>query len=389
MMPISKSYLMIAISIVIITNFIFFQPKSYTEPDADCQSKVDRAVDVAMAQIGVLRKDIASLDAIVASLLQKSSSSTLTSEHGPPDGYDVIDIGSSNGGGSINFLGNAVNKVNFANAGTKEILDTRALGLDYDPVKVETCNKALEGSRNDCKLFDILMMTLQDLQDGTGERTLSGNSYWHVLEHIPNCDMAEEMWVKAATFSKRFSSFHGPAYDNELTKSDEKPTGEHRFWENWSGHKCHFNSTMMERAIRQTKKTTAFIIINYGKMVSTDNRIIVPKGTPSNSHHYDPKVHPAKKSRILDKPLYEEMRACAIYDDLDEEYLSLYSALCLKDAFQSAYELRDSEYSVESCSFGDNSKQSVEECTKLIKSKFVTTIRRFEEMNTRDIVQTI
>ena len=64
---------MIAISIVIITNFIFFQPKSYTEPDADCQSKVDRAVDVAMArkmqgqvQVGVLRKDISSLDATIA-----------------------------------------------------------------------------------------------------------------------------------------------------------------------------------------------------------------------------------------------------------------------------------------------------------------------------------
>jgi len=84
MKPISRtSYMKMAISIliiVIITNFILFHFKNNTEPDADFQSKVNRDFDVQV-EVGVLRKDIASLDATVASLLQKSSASTLTSEH--------------------------------------------------------------------------------------------------------------------------------------------------------------------------------------------------------------------------------------------------------------------------------------------------------------------
>ena len=76
---------------------------------------------------------------------------------------------------------------------------------------------------------------------------------------MPDCALAEEMWIKAATLSSSFSSFHGPAFDNEMSREGEVPTGYHRFWENWHGHQCRFNSTMLERAMRGVTKTQAQI----------------------------------------------------------------------------------------------------------------------------------
>ena len=215
-----------------------------------------------------------------------------------PDGYDVIDIGASKGSGSINFLQDALSQV--VNEERRKLLDPRTLGLDYDPKKVETCKAAQLGTQNDCRLADILKITPESLYENH-KRKISGNSYWHVLEHIPNCELSQKMWIKAASLSRSFSSFHGPAFDNALSASGERPTSYHRYWENWTGHTCHFNSTMLERAMKQTKKTTAYIIINYGTIEDTSNSIILPKGSQSNSHHYDPKIHPPKKISLLRK----------------------------------------------------------------------------------------
>ena len=304
-----------------------------------------------------------------------------------PDGYDVLDVGSSKGGGSITFLASAVSKLRFIDADTVERLDARELGLDYDQTKVDTCNAVEKDTRNDCRLFNILSDTESDLSD-IGTRTISGNSYWHVLEHIPECDMAEEMWVKAAAFSKRFSSFHGPAYDNEMTATGEEPTGVHRFWENWSGHTCHFDSAMMERAIRAVPKTTAFVVINFGKMSTTDHDIFVPADTPENSHHYDPETMSARDIEPLDPPLYEEMRACAIYDEDPEEHMSLYAALCLLDAFRLPHKLFQMDQQIVVCSV-PGAEVDDDECATTLKAIAESTIRRFEQLHTDDVLLSI
>lgn len=304
-----------------------------------------------------------------------------------PDGYDVLDVGSSNGGGSINFLAHAVSQLKFVDADTVERLDTRGLGLDYDQKKVDICNVVERDTRNDCRLFNILTDSPSELS--SLKRTISGNSYWHVLEHIPNCEMAEEMWVKAAALSKRFSSFHGPAYDNEMTAAGKEPTGVHRFWENWRGHTCHFNSTMMERSIRAVPKTTAFVVVNYGKMNTTNHTIFVPADTPSDSHHYDPETMSARDIEPLHPPLYEEMRACAIYDKDPEEHMSLYAALCLRNAFQSAHRNRQMDHQVVVCSVPGIEGDDKDKCAMKLNAMAESTIRRFQQLHTNDVLRSI
>lgn len=306
-----------------------------------------------------------------------------------PDGYDVIDIGASKGlgWGSINFLTNALKPLGAPHK--KAILDPRTLGLDIDPKKVELCNKAQRGTYNKCAVGDILTLSATSLE-GMSTRTISGNTYWHVLEHIPNCEYAEKMWVKAAALSKRFSNFHGPAFDHELSAQGTTPTGFHRFWENWTGHKCHFNSTMLERAIMRTAKTTAHVITNFGRIESTDHTIILPKGSVKDSHHYDPDVHPLKGEPTLlmkdNQTLYEEMRACAIYDhgiDNNEIHISLFSALCLNDALQGPKNMVGSQ--IVSCSLGK--VRRIEDCVQMLRLKVKETLLLYH--NTDNIIELI
>ena len=57
--------------------------------------------------------------------------------------------------------------------------------------------------------------------------------------------------------------------------------------------------------------------------------------TCENSHHYNPSIHPPKPSPAVEfsEPvIYEEMRACAIYEPLDN--LHVYSAMALLDVLK-------------------------------------------------------
>ncbi|GFH62041.1 hypothetical protein CTEN210_18517 [Chaetoceros tenuissimus] len=217
------------------------------------------------------------------------------------------------------------------------------------------------------------------------ERTIRGNTYWHVLEHIPNCELAKEMWVKAAGLSRSFSSFHGPAYDDEMYAANEMPSDYHRFYENWHGHKCHFNSTMLEDAMKRTLKTKAYIIVNHGPITSTDHTHILPKGTPKDSGKYDPKIHLPKESKPLDKILYEEMWGCAIYDDIQQtKGMSIFSAFCIHDTMMC--NKKSSGHKIVSCSF---QQYTGEECALQLSLIATNTIADFLKLDTEDLVKSI
>jgi len=304
-----------------------------------------------------------------------------------PDGYDVIDIGSSKGKGSINFIQDALNALfgddDYAQR-KKAVLDFRTLGLDNNPEKVKTCIKAQEGTTNNCEEADILTLTLDSLKT-MSKRVVRGNSYWHVLEHIPNCELAEEMWIKAASLSKSFSIFHGPAYDDEMSASGEEPIGYHRFYENWSGHRCHFNSTMLEHAMERTERTTAYVIVNHGPIESTDHGHILPKETPKDSHRYNPEIHPPKEYKPLDKVRYEEMWGCAIYDDIEQANgMSIFVALCLRDVMND--HKKSPGYKVVSCSFGPYTGA---ECVQQLSLKAMNTIVDFLKLDLGGLVKSV
>ena len=76
------------------------------------------------------------------------------------------------------------------------------------------------------------------------------------------------------------------------------------------------------------------------------------------------------------------MRGCAIYDDINARYLSIFSALCLRDALHGPSRLSGSN--VISCSFGPYSKL---ECLQQLAFKTMETINHFNIDDLANIVK--
>eukprot|EP00594_Rhizosolenia_setigera_P016020 CAMPEP_0178975192 /NCGR_PEP_ID=MMETSP0789-20121207/22983_1 /TAXON_ID=3005 /ORGANISM="Rhizosolenia setigera, Strain CCMP 1694" /LENGTH=242 /DNA_ID=CAMNT_0020663825 /DNA_START=342 /DNA_END=1070 /DNA_ORIENTATION=- len=218
-------------------------------------------------------------------------------------------------------------------------------------------------------------------------RKIRGNTYWHVLNRAPTCDVAEKMWIKAASLVKSFSSFVGPAHDRELSVVGEEPTGYHRSWENWRLSTCHFNSTMLERSMKATSKTTAYIIMNYGRIDSTDSEIILPKGAKRDSARYDPLKHPPKESfSLVEYDLYESMFGCAIYDNIENKRkIPLYSALCIRHVLKGPKDRFVKMNKVVACSFGNYTGS---ECVHMLSIKVMETLESFYKADDNSLRRT-
>lgn len=259
-----------------------------------------------------------------------------------PPGLDVVDIGASKGGGSMNFMAAALKREFGKNADIViETFVPHTLGIDIDPSKVESCLKLGEN----CIRGDILQLS--------SSTTAGGTTMWHVMEHMPTCEMAKRMFAQSASVSRGFVSFRGPSFDRE---DSLKKSGFHRYFENWTGHPCHFNSTILNDAIVATKPE-AYVIIQYKPILSSGSNVLLPNGALRNSHHFDPIIHPKKETVGFDGTYHEEMRACAVYKN------SLGSALCLKDALAG----KGGGGFVSHCSSGPSPDLSAEDCSEKVK----------------------
>jgi Methylase involved in ubiquinone/menaquinone biosynthesis len=132
-----------------------------------------------------------------------------------PPGFDVLDVGASKGAGSINFLSQALESEFGKHQATG--YHPRTLGVDIDPNKVAICRKA----GKECLEGNILELT-------SGDNSVGGVTAWHVLEHMPSCQVAEKIWIRTSQLADRFSLFHGPAFDDAHVLLDK---GFHRFYE--------------------------------------------------------------------------------------------------------------------------------------------------------------
>eukprot|EP00557_Chaetoceros_sp_GSL56_P002539 CAMPEP_0176493804 /NCGR_PEP_ID=MMETSP0200_2-20121128/9740_1 /TAXON_ID=947934 /ORGANISM="Chaetoceros sp., Strain GSL56" /LENGTH=371 /DNA_ID=CAMNT_0017891483 /DNA_START=75 /DNA_END=1187 /DNA_ORIENTATION=- len=241
-----------------------------------------------------------------------------------PPGFDVLDVGASKGVGSINFLPQAL-KSEFGKYQALEY-NPRTLGVDIDPNKVAICRQA----GKECLVGNILELS-------SGGNSVGGVTAWHVLEHMPSCDIAEKIWMRTSELADRFSLFHGPAFDDSHVLSDK---GFHRFYENWTGHRCHFNSSMLSRAINSSPHVaSAYIIALIHPIETSKSDVILPNGASMNSHHYNSDIHPPKLENVHFLPtVYEEMRACVLYEALGTGNttitVGLDAALALKDIFK-------------------------------------------------------
>jgi hypothetical protein len=233
--------------------------------------------------------------------------------------YDIIDIGASTGG-STNFMSKALLK-NVPDFDRREAINSRTLGIDRDERKV-----ALARLRHvDSIQADICKLSRSTIE-ATCRRPVRGVTMWHVLEHMPACDIASDIWIRSAQLVREFSSFRGPSFDD---KAVLMPSGTHRYYENWHGHTCHLNSSMLLRTIRTVDRGVIEVLLLSKIIQSTASGVLLPNGANPESHQYDPRIHPVKESFALEQPVYEEMRACVVYSSSE---LSILSALCLLDA---------------------------------------------------------
>uniref|UniRef100_A0A7S1UW78 Uncharacterized protein n=1 Tax=Grammatophora oceanica TaxID=210454 RepID=A0A7S1UW78_9STRA len=189
-----------------------------------------------------------------------------------PNGYDVLDIGASKGG-SFTFLEAAVQST-LKGSQSLSHFQSRTLGLDIDPAKVDICNS--DPSRT-CIQGDVLK--LQEVSN-----SVAGTTMWHVLEHMPDCDLAMSIWQKASQVASSFTSFRGPVFDDAAYLSQ---LGFHRYYEDWTGHTCPFDSAMISRAIETSPKQPRVALVIVSKPIdNSTSDVILPTEAARNSHHY-------------------------------------------------------------------------------------------------------
>ena len=69
----------------------------------------------------------------------------------------------------------------------------KTLGLDIDPAKVEKC----VGSGHECIRGDAMRISRNGAK-------VKGSTMWHVLEHLPTCEMSRSIWEKSSVISILF-----------------------------------------------------------------------------------------------------------------------------------------------------------------------------------------
>jgi hypothetical protein len=173
-----------------------------------------------------------------------------------------------------------------------------------------------------------LKLTPESLHKVCG-RKVKGATMWHVLEHMPSCNIAHNVFQNVATLVEDFISFRGPAFDSHEVLQQ---LGFLRYYEDWHGHTCHLTSSLLLKAMRNSNRTSAAVVVLSKNIASSSIDVILPIGSARDSHRYNSSRHPAKSVVSFDFALFEEMRACTIFN---AEAMSLHSALCLRDALPS------------------------------------------------------
>jgi hypothetical protein len=85
---------------------------------------------------------------------------------------------------------------------------------------------------------------------------------------------------------------------------------------------------------------SAYIIALVHPIESSKSNVLLPNGAKKNSHHYNSGIHPPKLEHVHFSPIvYEEMRACVLYEALGTENpttttVGLDTALALKDVLK-------------------------------------------------------
>ncbi|MGB6167913.1 MAG: methyltransferase domain-containing protein [Geitlerinemataceae cyanobacterium] len=199
--------------------------------------------------------------------------------------FDFCDFGCSNGS-SIEF-------------GMNVLKGRQGFGIDIDSKKVEaTKSKGYEAIHSDfCNL---------NLPDKCVNFTILS----HVLEHLPNLEIAQKSIENSVRISKNFVFIRGPYFDaDDYLKS----LGLKFYWSDWSGHPLHFTVQSMRQCLDQLNLENYEI---YGRNIveNSHNLAIHPLFSPRNQQKWNPEKHDRKEFFKFDRSIYQEF-SCIIWID--------------------------------------------------------------------------
>lgn len=211
-------------------------------------------------------------------------------------------------GGSRNFLENLVHKIESGSPGGRvstEQKKQQVLGLDVSDKKLRKCNaggvvhcakadlRQIFAKRGAAPLIDgvqmkdILEHINQPMVAGAEssipparKRTLGGQMY-DTATHDLSFDTAShatamKLWRAACAAAKRFCFMEGPGFDGEESL---RALGYMRYYEAWSVHTCHLNSSSIVRAMttgaHTHQRAGAQLVVLFDRITTSASPLIL------------------------------------------------------------------------------------------------------------------
>lgn len=191
--------------------------------------------------------------------------------------FDFLDFGASTGG-SIEFA-------------KKRLFGKRGLGVDLDPKRVAIMKKAG---------YDCIVGDLCDLE--APPKSVKFVIMSHILEHLPDLKMVEQVVATAAKVAKDYLVITGPFFDEDryLAKKGFK-----LHWSDYWDHPCHLTIPQLEDILKKLSLKDYEMHVRYPIICSTNDEVH-PLESPSDTKQYSPKLYPPKKHKVFRKDVWTD-----------------------------------------------------------------------------------
>jgi hypothetical protein len=176
------------------------------------------------------------------------------------------------------------------------------LGIDIDPVKVETSRKA------GVPAIQLDACNMHIFSDGASKVV----TFMHTLEHLPNVDIVGNILKESIRVATDKVFIRGPMfyskYLNEL--------GFQFYWSNWRGHTCHIEPDEIVQ-IMDEFGYSKYNLMYTRKVHSSKDPCIHPLGGKIDRHDYDRKIDPPKNHEVNFENIHGEFE---LIFDLKRKY---------------------------------------------------------------------
>lgn len=186
--------------------------------------------------------------------------------------------------------------------------ETNGIGLDISPSKVKSTREIG---------YQAEVVDLTKPLNFSGIVKFSILS--HVLEHIPNAVLADQILKTAAVVSSEFFLVRQPWFDSDGALA---LMGLKLYWSDWpTGHTNPMTSLQLYSSLHgllEEGLIADFSIWGNNRFSTSAPSAVVPLNSPRNRHHYDPETDLPKAVVDLPFACFQEIMAyVAVSEDVD------------------------------------------------------------------------